>query len=572
MPWRAGFRHVPIGPETESPKLFRGGFVKRICFVLLLAAAACSSSPGKPAAPPPAAAGPAPTPTPSILARLDPTVIEETETYVIRALPKKEYVKVDDRNVRQPILPNSLIPIFKEDENFYYAWEAKDLPEEIEARRKALAAQQVPAESGAPSASTAPPPPSPGVTAADFEDLNPPRTAGRIRLEPAATTGLPVGGMWRASFVIADVNGDGIPDIVAPPIRLGNGKLRVWLGDGKGSFTEWPLSFSEDGKPEPRFTIDYGGVAVGDIDGDGKMDIVCASHGQGLVALFGDGKGGFRIVRAGLPRTDFSAQAVVLLDANGDGKLDIVASRDNPTSEQRTTVDKQQVRVYLYLGKDGFEWKKDGLIGGFYSNSLTAWDYNGDGRKDVLTGSNYTGALTLLWKNRGDGTFTPVSFDPIELYAYHPATASGTYGRARLPAFADSYYATAYAPALTRASGVSVYAFRDGKWERHRVWRQKDGKASVSALAMGDLDGDGLDDVVFADNAARRLRVFLQQPDGGFAELDEAQEPVIESPGQCLRLADLDGDGRLDVVLSRTVASTAPNEVGGWNIYLNRAK
>jgi hypothetical protein len=544
--------------------------VKKISLLLLLAAAACSSSTGKPSAPPPAATVPAATPTPGIRSRLDPTVIEETDTYVIRKLPKKDYVKVDDHNIREPILPNHFIPFFKEDADYYYVSEPKYLPEEIEAQRQALREQQA----SKPGAATAqgPLPASPGVTAADFEDLTPPRAGARIRLEPDTKTGLPVGGMWRASFVIADVNGDRIPDLVAPPNRLGNGKLRVWLGDGKGGFTEWPLSFVEDGKPQPRFSIDYGGVAVGDIDGDGKMDIVSASHGHGLVALFGDGKGTFRIVRAGLPTVDFSSQAVSLLDANGDGKLDIVTSRDGPTQEQTNSIDRQQVRVYLYAGKDGFEWKKDGLIGGFYSNSLSAWDFNGDGRKDILTGSNYTGALTLLWKNQGDGSFAPVPFDAIELYAYHPTTAPGTFGKARVPAFADSYYASANVPALTRAVGVSVYAFRDGKWERHRVWREKEDKASVSALAMGDLDGDGLDDVVFADNEKRRVRVFFQQPDGGFTELDEAEEPAFESPGQALRLADIDGDGRLDIVLSRTVASTVPSEVGGWNVYLNRAK
>jgi hypothetical protein len=548
--------------------------VRRIPILLLFAAVACSSSTGPsapaPAAPPPVKGGPAPTPTPGIRSRLDPTVIEETETYVIRALPKKDYVKVDDRHVRLPVL-SSTIEIFKEDDKFYYASEPKALPEEIEAKTKQRAQQQA-SKPGAASSNAAPLPLTPGVTAEDFESIVPPVAPNRIGLEEVTNPGLPVGGMWRASFVVADMNKDRVPDIVAPPNRMGDGKLRIWLGDGKGAFAEWPVSFTEDGKPAPRFTIDYGAVAVGDLDGDGMMDIVSASHGKGLVALYGDGRGGFRVARAGLPKSDFSSQAVMLLDADGDGKLDVVASRDGPSPEQKGTVDLQQVRVYLNRGKDGFEWKKDGLTGGFYSNSLSAWDYDGSGRADILSGSNYTGALTLLWKSQGDGTFAPVSFDAIELYAYHFTTAPGTYGKARLPAFADSYFAQANVPDPTRAVGISIYVFRDGKWERLRIWREKEGKASVSALAMGDVDGNGLDDVVFADNVRRRVRVLFQQPDGSFAELDEKLEPTIASIGQWLRLADLNGDGRLDIVVSRTVSSAAPNESGGWNVYLNRSK
>lgn len=544
--------------------------MKRIPLALLLLAVACSSSGKKPEAPPPAAQVPAPKPTPSIRSRIDPTVIEETETYLIRALPKKDYIKIDDRHVRVPIMPNSRIEIFKEDDKYYYCYEVKYLPEEIEARTQSLERKRqekaktgAPAERGMPSA--------PGVTAADFEDIVPPRAASRIRLE-AVRTVLPSEGMWRASFAIADVNGDGVPDIVAPPNRMGNGKLRVWIGNGKGTFAEWPLSFVEDGKPSARFSLDYGAVAVGDIDGDGKMDIVCASHAAGAVSLFGDGKGGFRVVRAGLPRSDFSSQAITLLDADADGKLDIVISRDGPAQEELGKVDKQQVRVYLYRGKDGWERKKEGLVGGFYSNSLDAWDYDGDGRKDVLTGSNYTGALTLLWKSQGDGTFAPVMFEAIEPYAFHFTTSPGTFGKSRVPAFADAYFSAAYVPDMTKAIGISVYSFQNGAWERHRLWREKEGAASVNALAMGDLDGDGLDDVVFADSERERLRILFQQPDGSFSELEEAQEPAIESLGQWLRLADLDGNGRLDIVLSRTVSSATPNKAGGWNVYLNRAK
>jgi FG-GAP-like repeat len=544
--------------------------VKKVAVVLvLLAAVACSSSPSqsKPAAPPPVVN---PTPTPGTLSRIDPTVVEETDTYVIRALPKNEYKKVGDNLIKHPLLTKP-VEYFKEDDKYYYVYFPKSLPEEVAAAAGRQAAP-VPTPLG-PGMAVSAKGISPGVSRDDFTDIAPPRVSGTMRLEKAANPGLPVDGMWRASFVVADVNGDGIPDIVAPPSRVGNGQLNVWIGDGHGSFSPWPMTFTgPDGKPVSNFSIDYGAVAVGDIDGDGHMDIVSASHSGGLVSLFGDGKGTFRVVRTGLPGRDFSSQAITLIDANGDGKLDIVASKDVPSGETMNTIDKLQVRLYLYKGDQGWEWRKQALVGGFYSNSLHGWDYLGDGHKAVLSGSNYTGALSLVWRNAGDGTFAPVQFDGIELYAYHFTTQPGTFGKARVPAFADAYFSQANLPDPTRAVGISVYAFDHGTWTRHRAWRKLESKASVTAMAFGDLDGDGLDDIVFADNEQRKIRVLFQQPDGSFKEMDEKLEPSIASLGQWICLADLDGDGRLDIVLSRTVSSSAPNEKGGIDVYLNKAK
>jgi hypothetical protein len=67
-----------------------------------------------------------------------------------------------------------------------------------------------------------------------------------------------------------------------------------------------------------------------------------------------------------------------------------------------------------------------------------------------------------------------------------------------------------------------------------------------------------------------RLRVFFQEKDGSFREMAESDEPALSSPGQCVRLGDLDGDGRLDIVLSRTAISSRPEEIGGFDVYLNR--
>ncbi len=534
-----------------------------LALVLFLVSLGCSTPSGP--AGPKAAAAPR-TPTPSLLKRVNPNIVEEDEVHFVERFPKSEYIRVDARHIGHPLIPNLPVEFFKEDENYYYVYTYKRLPEEMALRREALEKTKAAGTPSVPPGVT----PTPGVSPADFTDILPPRVAGRLRLEEVASSGLPRSGMWRASFVIADMNGDGIPDIVAPPARGGGTRPQVWIGDGHGKFTWWPLTFTEGGKPLLYFGATYGGMAVGDIDGDGHLDMVLASHGGGLVSLFGDGKGRFEVVRKGLPDRDFSAQAVALVNAGGDGKLDIVASRD--IVEQDTgTVDTHQVRVYLYRGSKGWEYKPDGLVGGFYSYSLHAWDYNGDGKLDVLTGSHYLGALTLLWKNEGNGMFSRVSFPAIEIYAHHFATVPGTFGKERVPAFADAYQMFTNDPAPVRAVGITVYSFKDGDWTRHRVWRKKEGNPYQYPLAMGDLDGDGLDDIVFPDSEAKRLRVFFQQPDGSFRELAESEEPRLDSPGQCVRLVDLDGDGRLDIVLAKTISSNSPNDPGGWDIYMNRS-
>jgi len=554
---------------------------------LLSLAVGCASPSNQPSSTVPASPtpGPAWTPTPSVLARTNRYVIEEDEFHIVERLPKADFIRVDDHHIRHPNIVKP-VEFFKEDDNYYYVYTNKKGGEAVAADRavrltKTPPATATPVSSASVIPSVVNPTPEPMSIAAatvapppppeDFEDLTPARVSGRLHLEEVKSSGLPATGQWRASFVVADMNGDGIPDIVSPGPRGGGAGLQVWLGDGKGHFSEWPMtSLLADGKKRQGVPVGYGAVAVGDIDGDGKLDIVAAMHGAGLTAFLGDGKGNFRQVNQGLPGADFSAQAIVLTDVDGDGKLDIVAARD-VIPDTVEGVDRNQIRVYQWRGNKGWEYKPDGLVGGFYSYSLYAWDFDRDGRPDILTGAHQWGALTLLWKNTGHGTFEGAFFPEIEQYSAHFGTAPGTFGKAKAAAWADAYAMQARdGDTVRKAMGISVYSYEKGKWSRHRVWRKKAGRSTQYAIAMGDIDGDGLDDVVFPDSEINRLRVFFQQPDGSFREAAESEEPVLDSSPQCVKLVDVDGDGKLDIVLAKTIASYRSNDKGGWSVYLNR--
>jgi hypothetical protein len=212
--------------------------------------------------------------------------------------------------------------------------------------------------------------------------------------------GLTPGANVAGSDTLADMNGDGILDIVTTTFDGYFTYVTIQPGNGDGTF-----QFGTYTMLGPSSTIDaYGTALVGDFNGDGKFDVVlpCVGHsipGPGAIAvLLGNGDGTLKseIDYATL----WGGTHGAIADVNGDGKLDIISSG---------------LSVMLGNGDGTFT---PGFSTGLGSNNgnVVALDLNGDGKLDVAAiNRDISGNVTLnVLRGNGNGTFqnpTPFALD-----------------------------------------------------------------------------------------------------------------------------------------------------------------
>lgn len=415
----------------------------------------------------------------------------------------------------------------------------------------------------------------------EFFELTPPQSDKTIRFEDASE-GLPTSGSWRNGLTIADMNGDGFPDIIAPPERAGgSGIPGIFLGDGKGHWHSW----QEARWPHP---LDYGSVAAGDFNKDGHMDLAFAVHLSGIYVMLGDGKGNFTEVSDGLPR-NFPTRRLIVTDVDKDGNPDIVAISEGPTAVQNAQETLGKVRVY-YNRNHGMKWEGVDVaspqmrVGSDY---LSVGNLSGHKVPDIVAGSIYQGSADIVYMSKGPKEWTKL--DPkvgtvIPYLSFYLASATGKFTSKKMDDAILSYVRfwpgdlnekLIPRPALTEVTGLDRLSF-DSKGNARRTpiirWG---GKFGITGVAAADMDGDGKQDIVytaFRDANKRDIGILLGDGKGKFTRAKTDGLTAERNITYDIKVADVNGDGRPDVIImyeaDQVTAFAARN--GSIHVFLNR--
>jgi Bacterial Ig-like domain (group 3)/FG-GAP-like repeat len=350
-----------------------------------------------------------------------------------------------------------------------------------------------------------------------------------------------------AQFVVSgDFNNDGIPDL-AVLNSAESGTVGVYLGKGNGTF---------------QSSVDYNvgtfpfAMAVGDVNGDGKLDLIVANYSDGTVGvLLGNGDGTFQ------GQTTFATEAgpesVAVGDFNHDGWLDLAVT-DSGTGE-----------VSILLGNGDGTFQAEVPYSVPNPEGIAVGDFNHDGILDLAVTGVAQGAILDILLGVGDGTFQAESFIPLPANAF-----------ARWLAVGDLRKNGIQDVVVPDLDSSNVYVFlgnNDGTFQdpvTYAVTESSDG------ITLGDVNGDGILDLVVPDTggcACDSLKtvaplpghrdrvepgipiggvvsVLLGNGDGTFAAKTDY---TVGSAPDVVALADFNGDGLLDIATSDLQSNTA---------------
>ena len=208
-------------------------------------------------------------------------------------------------------------------------------------------------------------------------------------------------------IVSADVNGDGIPDLVAT--KSERDEVDVFIGDGNAGFARGAGSPFAVSASRDFFTRS---VDLADVNEDRHLDVVITNgHDNTIAMLFGNGRGGFAPgpVIARRARAD-TRYTFAFGDVDGDGHFDALAA--GRAGDE--TAEPARIVILRGDGKGAFQDAAGSVAVPPSPQSMTLADVNGDRRLDLLVTHSHAPSVSVLL-NDGGGTFAPAQGSPFRI-------------------------------------------------------------------------------------------------------------------------------------------------------------
>ncbi|HXB44317.1 MAG TPA: VCBS repeat-containing protein [Puia sp.] len=334
-------------------------------------------------------------------------------------------------------------------------------------------------------------------------------------------------GKGAGSIEVADFNNDGFSDIAVANAE--DSSITILLGDGKGNFTKATGSpFFANRNPND--------IAIADFNKDRNLDLgIANTETSMLTVLLGNGKGQFQQAAQSpfIVHSKPHTHGIAIADFNGDGNLDLATDSWGVNS----------VLIIFGDGKMNFNNETFYKVGDRPYQRLRTGDFNKDGKPDIVT-TNLEGNNATVLLGEGNGKFHEAEGSPF-------ACGNAPFGVAIGDVNGDGNLdlAIANSPTITAESNGKdglwiLLGDGTGKFSSLAGSPFKTGK-SPSRVAIGDLNGDGINDIAVTNYNDKSISIFYM----GNTTVVETKTIAVGNRPDGISIHDMNGDGKNDILV-----------------------